>query len=81
MILAWTIFRNSLPLQLVTLAVVGWAALGANNVYQRHVGASSAVSTINQQSQELANDALKAREPADSPGAVGRVRARYCGDC
>ena len=81
MIAAWAIFRGSLPLQLIVLALAGWAALGANNLYQRNVGASSAVTTINNQSQELAHDALQARLPADAPGAVGRVRQRYCSDC
>ena len=78
---AWLIFRNSLPLQLVALAVAGWMALGANNFYQRSVGASGAVTTINEQSKELAHDALEARKPADTPGAVERLRLRYCGDC
>ena len=79
--IAWAILRNSLPLQLAGLAVAAWMVLLGNNAVQRHVGASSAVATINNQSQELANDALKAREPADTPGAVGRVRSKYCSDC
>ena len=81
MMLVWAIFRNSLPLQLVTLALIGWGALSANNAFQRSKGAASAVSQINTQSQELANDALAARKPADEPGAVGRLRKSYCGDC
>lgn len=37
---AWAIFRASLPLQLVALALAGWAALAGNNLYQRNIGAS-----------------------------------------
>ena len=79
--IAWAIFRNSLPLQLMALAVAGWVALMGNNAIQRSRGASDAVSTINTQTQELAREATEARRPADTPGAFERLRTKFCGDC
>ena len=57
--IAWKIFRDSLPLQLIALAVAGWAALGANNLYQRQKGASAVVTKIEKKADanaEIAND-------------------------
>jgi hypothetical protein len=34
----WAIFRGNIVLQIATAVVLGWGALKANNVYQRHVG-------------------------------------------
>lgn len=81
MYIVWAIFRNSLPLQLMALAVAGWVALVGNNAIQRSRGAESAVSTINTQSQEIAREAAEARKPADTPGAFERLKTKYCGDC
>lgn len=35
-----TLFRASLPLQLVAIALLAWGAFAGNNAYQRNVGAS-----------------------------------------
>lgn len=44
--IAWAIFRNSWALQAAAALAVVWAALGANNLYQRQVGALKAVAKI-----------------------------------
>ena len=73
--IAWTIFRASLPLQLVALTFAAWAALGANNLYQRNIGAGRIIEKIEKKANEdaktadaVANDALAGR---------GRVRNKY----
>ena len=58
----WTIFRNSLPLQLVALAVVGWGALKGNNVYQRHVGANRVIESVKEKSDADAKTADAVRD-------------------
>lgn len=57
----WTLFRNSLPLQLVVLALAAWGALGANNLYQRKVGASHLAEKIEKKADEnaKASDAVR----------------------
>jgi hypothetical protein len=70
--IAWTIFRSSLPLQLVAIALAGWAALGANNYYQRKVGASQFA-----EKTEKANDnATTLGTSAAAGSADKRVRGR-----
>ena len=49
--IVWTILRNSLPLQLVTLALLAWGTVAGNNYYQRSLGASRHAEKI-----ETAND-------------------------
>jgi hypothetical protein len=68
----WTLFRNSLPLQLVALSLVGWAAIGANNLYQRNVGASR-----HAEKTEKANEnATNLGKSAAAASADKRVRGR-----
>ena len=58
--IVWTLLRNSLPLQLVALALLAWAALGANNFYQRQIGASkfaAKVETANENASSLGSNA------------------------
>lgn len=72
MMLLWTVFRNSLPLQLVALALMGWAALGANNLYQRNIGASRFAAKT-EQANENATTLGKSAAAASSDQ---RVRGR-----
>ncbi len=60
--IAWTIFRNSLPLQLVALALAGWAALGANNLYQRNIGAKAITEKIEKKADTDAKTADAVRD-------------------
>ena len=46
MIAAWAIFRGSLPLQLIALALAGWAALGADELYRFSMGKAEGRSEI-----------------------------------
>ena len=58
-ITAWAIFRASLPLQLVALALAGWAALAGNNYVQRQKGAAALTTKIEKKADanvEIAND-------------------------
>jgi hypothetical protein len=64
--LAWTVFRNSLPLQLVMLALAGWAALGANNYVQRQKGAAALTTTIEKKANDNAATATQVRESVAS---------------
>jgi hypothetical protein len=63
---AWTVFRNSLPLQLVMLALAGWAALAANNFHQRSKGASAALTKIEKKADANAEIATEVRTHVDS---------------
>jgi hypothetical protein len=63
---AWTVFRNSLPLQLVMLALAGWAALAANNFHQRSRGASAAMTKIEKKADANATTANEVRESVDA---------------
>ncbi len=64
--IAWTIFRNSLPLQLVALALAGWGALGMNNLYQRNIGAGRAIEKVEQKANEDAKTADAVRDAVAS---------------
>lgn len=66
--IAWMVFRNSLPLQLVAIALAGWAALGANNLYQRNVGASQFATKVEKHADDTAKTADAVREEV----AVGK---------
>ena len=58
----WTLFRNSLPLQFVAIGLMAWAALGANNLYQRHVGASRLATKIEKKADDNAKTADAVRD-------------------
>ncbi len=60
--LAWTIFRNSLPLQLVMLALAGWGLLAGNNYVQRQKGAAAAITVIEKKADANATTANEVRE-------------------
>lgn len=68
----WTLFRNSLPLQLMVLALGAWGALGANNLYQRHVGASRLVVKI----EKKAEADVKTADAVGAAAAAGAGRVR-----
>jgi hypothetical protein len=63
---AWTVFRNSLPLQLVMLALAGWAALAGNNFMQRQKGAAAAITVIEKKADANATTANEVRESVDA---------------
>jgi GTPase len=63
---AWAIFRNSLPLQLVMLALAGWAALAGNNFMQRQKGAAAAITVIEKKADANAEIATEVRTHVDS---------------
>jgi hypothetical protein len=63
---AWAIFRASLPLQLVAIALAGWAALAANNVRQQWVGAEKLVTKIEKKADANATTANEVRESVDA---------------
>jgi hypothetical protein len=63
---AWAIFRNSLPLQLVMLALAGWAALAGNNFMQRQKGAAAAITVIEKKADANATTANEVRESVDA---------------
>jgi len=63
---AWAIFRASLPLQLVALALAGWAALAGNNHVQRQKGAAAVTVKINEKANDNANVANEVRESVAS---------------
>lgn len=63
---AWAIFRASLPLQLVALALAGWAALAGNNLYQRQKGASAVVTKIEKKADANAKTASDVRQSVDA---------------
>jgi hypothetical protein len=63
---AWAVFRNSLPLQLVALALAGWAALAANNVRQQWVGAEKLTAKIERKADANAEIATEVRTHVDS---------------
>jgi len=63
---AWAIFRASLPLQLVALALAGWAALAGNNLYQRQKGAAAAVTKIEKKADANAEIANEVRTKVDA---------------
>lgn len=76
--IVWTLLRNSLPLQLIAVALMGWAALGANNLYQQHVGASQVTTIVKEKSDantEVAN-AAGADVAAGKPGKPDPNRLR-----
>ena len=58
----WTLFRNSLPLQFVAIGLMAWAALGANNFYQRQVGASRLATKIEKKADDNAKTADAVRD-------------------
>ena len=64
---AWAIFRASLPLQLVAIALAGWGALAANNFHQRSKGASAAMTKIEKKADANAEIATEVRA-ADGKG-------------
>ena len=64
MMVLWRIFAGSLPLQLVSLAVVGWLALKANNFVQRSRGASELAAKIEAKSDATAKTADEVRQEA-----------------
>jgi len=72
MMIAWAIFRNSLPLQLITIALLGWGYLGANNLYQRHVGASR----FAEKTEKANTNATALGNSAAAGSADKRVRGR-----
>jgi hypothetical protein len=59
---AWAIFRASLPLQLVAIALAGWGLLAANNFHQRSKGASAALTKIEKKADANATTANEVRE-------------------
>jgi hypothetical protein len=63
---AWAIFRASLPLQLVAIALAGWGALAANNFHQRSKGASAAMTKIEKKADANATTANEVRESVDA---------------
>lgn len=77
----WTIFRNSLPLQLVAIALAGWAALGANNALQRYRGGISVIEKTNAEAEKISAEAIESRKRGDVDDAVAQLRARACRDC
>jgi hypothetical protein len=63
---AWAVFRNSLPLQLVMLALAGWAALAGNNYVQRQKGAAAVTVKIEKKANDNAATANEVRESVAS---------------
>ena len=63
---AWKIFRASLPLQLVAIALAGWTALATNNLMQRQKGATALTNKINEKANDNAATANEVRESVAS---------------
>jgi hypothetical protein len=63
---AWAIFRASLPLQLVAIAVAGWTAWQGNSFYQRQVGAEKLTTKIEKKADANATTANEVRESVDA---------------
>jgi hypothetical protein len=63
---AWAIFRASLPLQLVAIALAGWAALAGNNYVQRQKGAAAVTTKIEKKANDNAATANEVRESVAS---------------
>jgi hypothetical protein len=63
---AWAVFRASLPLQLVAIALAGWGLLAANNFHQRSKGASAAMTKIEKKADANAEIATEVRTHVDS---------------
>lgn len=70
--IAWTLFRNSLPLQLIAIGLAAWATIGANNLYQRQVGASRVIDKI----EKKANSDVKTADDVGAAAAAGAGRVR-----
>jgi hypothetical protein len=66
---AWAIFRASLPLQLVAIALAGWGLLAGNNYVQRQKGAAAVTTKIEKKADANAEIAAEVRE---SVGAAKR---------
>ncbi len=81
MMLLWTVFRGSLPLQLIVIAIAGWAAFEGNNYYQRNIGASQVVAKTNTAAETLSEKAVENRARGDVPDALAKLRKRACRDC
>jgi hypothetical protein len=62
MMIAWAIFRASLPLQLVAIALAGWGLLAGNNYVQRQKGAAAVTVKINEKANDNAATANEVRE-------------------
>ena len=83
MMLVWTVFRNSLPLQLATLALAAWAWLGINNHVQRKKGAAAVTVEIakkaddNAKLAETVRDEVAAAPVAPAVPDAKRVRGKY----
>jgi hypothetical protein len=65
-IAAWAIFRASLPLQLVAIALAGWGALAGNNYVQRQKGAANLTVKIEKKANDNAATANEVRESVAS---------------
>jgi hypothetical protein len=63
---AWAIFRASLPLQLVAIALAGWGLLAGNNYVQRQKGAAAVTVKIEKKANDNANVATEVRESVAS---------------
>jgi hypothetical protein len=63
---AWAIFRASLPLQLVAIALAGWGALAGNNYVQRQKGAAAVTTKIEKKADANAEIATEVRTHVDS---------------
>jgi hypothetical protein len=63
---AWAIFRASLPLQLVAIALAGWAALAGNNYVQRQKGAAAVTTKISEKANDNAATATEVRSSVDA---------------
>jgi hypothetical protein len=69
---AWAVFRNSLPLQLVMLALAGWAALATNNLMQRQKGAADVTIKVKEKANDNANVATDVRSIIEAGSEAGK---------
>lgn len=60
---------------------IGLVALGLNNAWQRHKGASQIVAQSIEQGKRINEKNRKIREKVKAPGAAERVLRNYCRDC
>ena len=65
---------------LATFAAVGIVAFGFLKHHDKKVE-RSVVTKIEKKTDARVKKAVAAQQRADTPGAIGRVRSRFCTDC
>jgi hypothetical protein len=86
--IAWLAFVRfvSTPTGQVVVGVIGAAALffGWLALHDAKVARNAraeVVGSLNTAAEKLGHEAVKARAPAERPGAFGRLRKHACGNC